>query len=168
MSARQQVTSDPALIERIRNIFLHHEPRVTIDDAAQMLGWSPAQMKAAISGGDIEVLGTCSGKVIELRELAGQALNQWSLATIEAALGRDASLILPPALRTRKLTVRLPRYQIEALRVLAADGGEAVDTFLDRMFQELADTEKERLAPVIPGLAEAIAWPEVTETARPC
>jgi hypothetical protein len=160
--------SDPALIERIRSIFLHHEPRVTIDDAAQMLGWSHAQMKAAISGGDIEVLRTCSGKVIELRELAGQALNQWSLATVEGALGRDASLILPPALRTRKFTVRLPLYQIEALRVLAADGGEAVDTFLDRMLQELADTEKERLAPVIPGLAEAIARPEVTETARPC
>jgi len=151
------------LVER-RPIRRDHEPRVTIDDAAHMLGWSPAQMKAAISGGDIEVLRTCGGKVIEIRELAALALNQWSLATIEAALGRDASLILPPALRTRKFTVRLPLYQIEALRVLAADGGEAVDTFLDRMFQELADTEKERLAPVIRGLAEAIAWPEVAET----
>ena len=160
--------SDPALIERIRNIFLHHEPRVTIDAAAQMLGWSPEQMKEAISGGDIEVVRTCSGKVIEIRELAGQALNQWSLATIEAALGRDASLILPPALRTRKLTVRLPLYQIATLRVLAADGGEAVDAFLDRMFQELADTERQRLAPVIPGLAEAIAWPEVAKTRQHC
>jgi hypothetical protein len=159
---------DSALTERIRSIFLHHEPRVTIDDAADLLGWSPAQMKAAITGGDIEVIETCSGKVIERREVAGQALNQWSLATIEAALGRDASLILPPALRTRKFTVRLPLYQIAALRVLAADGGEAVDTFLDRMFQELAETEKERLAPVIPGLAEAIAWPEVTKTGRAC
>lgn len=168
MSARQQVTSDPSLIERIRNIFLHHEPRVTIDDAADLLGWSPAQMKAAITGGDIEVVGTCSGKMIELRELAAQALHQWPLATIEEALGRDASLILPPALRTRKFTVRLPLYQIATLKVLASDGGEAVDTFLDRMFQELADIEKERLAPVIPGLAEAIAWPEVTETEQPC
>lgn len=160
--------SDPALIERIRNIFLHHEPRVTIDDGAQMLGWSPEQMKEAISGGDIEVVRTCSGKVIEIRELAGQALNRWSLATIEAALGRDASLILPPALRTRKLTVRLPLYQIAALRVLAADGGEAVDAFLDRMFQELADTERQRLAPAIPGLAEAIAWPEVAKRRQHC
>jgi hypothetical protein len=155
--------SDPALIERIRNIFLHHEPRVTIDNAAQMLGWSPAQMKAAISGGDIEVVRTCSGKVIELRELAGQALNQWSLATIEAALGRDASLILPPALRTRKLTVRLPLYQIAALTVLAADGGEGVDTrsstacFKNSRTQNRNDSR--RSSPV-----EAIAWPEVSET----
>jgi len=168
MRARQQIVSDPGLVERIRTIFLHDEPRVTIETAADMLGWSSAQMKAAISGGDIEVVSTCSGKMIKLRELAGQALNQWSLATIEEALGRDASLILPPALRTRKLTVRLPIYQIATLKVLASDGGEGVDTFLDRMFQELADNEKERLVPVIPGLAEAIAWPEVTETEQTC
>jgi hypothetical protein len=30
---------------------------------------------------------------------------------------------------------------------------------LMRTFAELADIEKERLAPVIPDLAEAIAWP---------
>src|SRR4051812_50159340 len=119
----RRLMSDPALIERIRNIFLHHESRVTIDDAAQMLGWSPAQMKAAISGGDIEVVRTCSGKVIEIRELAGQALNLWSLPTIEAALGPDASLILPPALRTRKLTVPLPAHPLAGPRVPAADGG---------------------------------------------
>jgi hypothetical protein len=158
--------SDPVLIERIRTIFLHDEPRVTIETATDMLGWSSAQMKAAISGGDIEVVSTCSGKMIELRELAGQALNQWSLTTIEEALGRDALLILPPALRTRKFTVRLPIYQIATLKFLAADGAEAVDTFLDRMFQELADNEKERLVPAIPGLAEAIAWPLI-EAAEP-
>ena len=31
---------DPALIERIRTIFLHDEPRVTIETATDMLGWS--------------------------------------------------------------------------------------------------------------------------------
>jgi len=30
---------DAALIQRIRAIFLHHEPRVTIADAAGLLGW---------------------------------------------------------------------------------------------------------------------------------
>lgn len=30
---------DPALIQRIRTIFLHHEPRVTIAGAAGLLGW---------------------------------------------------------------------------------------------------------------------------------
>jgi hypothetical protein len=150
---------DPALIQRIRAIFLHHEPRVTIDEAAGMLGWSRGEMDAAIANGDIEVVGTASGTRIEVRELAEVALQRWSLVTIEEALGRDAASILPAGLRTRKLTVRLPRYQIGALEVLAEDGREPVEAMLMRMFEELTDLHHERLARVIPGLGEAMAWP---------
>jgi hypothetical protein len=159
---------DPALIQCIRAIFLHHEPRVTIADAAGLLGWSRAEMNAAIRDGEIEVVETCSGKRIELRELAVYALQQWPLTAIEEALGPDATLIIPPALRTRKLTVRLPRYQIGALQVLAGDGRESVDAMLTRMFEELTDLNQERLARIIPGLAEAIAWPEAGEGDRAC
>jgi hypothetical protein len=159
---------DPALIQRIRAIFLHHEPRVTIADAAGMLGWSRAEMNRVIRSGEIEVVQTCSGKRIELRELATFAFQQCPLTAIEEAFGRDATLILPAALRTRKLTVRLPRYQIGALQVLAGDGRESVDAMLTRMFEELTDVNQERLARVIPGLAEAIAWPEPGEGDRVC
>ena len=158
---------DPAIIERIRAIFLHHESRVTIAEAAGMLGWSRAQMAAAIQNGDIEPVMTCSGKMIELRELAGQALNLWPLTMIEEALGRDAALIMPPALRTRRFTLRLPLYQIGALKVLADDGRESVDTMLIRMFEELTDLNKERLSHLIPGLADAIGWPEREESQQP-
>jgi len=72
---------------------------------------------------EIELVETCSGKRIEQRELAAYTLQQWPLTAIEEALGRDATLILPPALRTRKLTVRLPQYQIGALKVLPMTGG---------------------------------------------
>jgi len=122
----------------------------------------------AIRNGEIEVIETCSGKRIELRELAAYALQQWPLTLIEEALGRDATLILLPALRTRKLTVRLPRYQIGALQVLADDGRESVDAMLTRMFEELTDVNQERLTRLIPGLAEAIAWPEAGESDRAC
>jgi len=159
---------DSDLIERIRSIFLHHESRVTIAEAAALLGFSRAEMTAAIKGGEIELTDTCSGKRIELRELAVFAVDRWTLPVIEDALGRDAALILPPALRTRKLTVRLPLYQIGALRVLAEDGRESVDTMLERMFHELTDLHRERLSLVIPGLGEAIRWPEVDEQQQPC
>lgn len=124
-------------------------------------------MDAAISSGDIEPIMTCSGQRVELRELAGQALHLWPLTTIEEALGRDAALVMPPALRTRKLTVRLPLYQIGALRVLAEDGRESVDTLLTRMFEELTDLNQERLSRLIPGLSEAIGWPEREEMQQP-
>ncbi|HYK00367.1 MAG TPA: hypothetical protein VE974_01335 [Thermoanaerobaculia bacterium] len=159
---------DTTTSQRIRTIFLHHESRVTIAEAAGMLGWSRAEMNRAIRNGEIEVVETCSGKRIELRELAAYALQQWPLTAIEEALGRDATLILPAALRTRKLTVRLPQYQIGTLQVLADDGRESVDAMLMRMFEELADLNQERLSRLIPGLAEAIAWPEVGEGDRAC
>ena len=62
----------------------------------------------------------------------------------------------------------LPRYQIGALRVLADDGRESVDAMLTRMLEELTDLNQERLARLIPGLAEAIAWPEAGQSDRPC
>jgi hypothetical protein len=150
---------DPTLIQRIRAIFLHHEPHVTVGEAAEMLGWPQGEMNAAIANGEIEVVGTCSGTRIELRELAEVALQRWSLVTIEEALGREAASILPAGLRTRKFTVRLPRYQIGVLEVLAEDGREPVEVMLMRMFEELTDQHHERLARVIPGLGEAMAWP---------
>lgn len=158
---------DSTLTERIRIIFLHHESRVTIDEAAHMLGWTTAELNAAIKSGDIEPIGTCSGKMIALREVAMKALDLWSLNTVEDALGPDAKLIMPPALRTRKITLRLPLYQIGALKVLAEDGRESVDTMLMRMFEELTDLNKERLSRLIPGLAEAIGWPEREEGEQP-
>jgi hypothetical protein len=150
---------DPTLIKRIRSIFLHHEARVTIGEAAGMLGWLRGEMDAAVANGDIEVVGTCSGKWIELRELAEVALQRWSLVMIEEALGREAAAILPAGLRTRKFTVRLPRYEIGVIEVLAEDGREPVEVMLMRMFEDLADLHHERLARVIPGLGEAMAWP---------
>ncbi|HEX8253353.1 MAG TPA: hypothetical protein VF846_09415 [Thermoanaerobaculia bacterium] len=157
---------DPIVTERIRAIFLHHESRVTVAEAAAMLGWSRAAMNAAIRDGDIELVGTCSGNMIELRELVSYALQQWPLAAVEKALGREAALILPPALRTRKFTVRLPLYQIAALRALAEDGGEPVDVMLTRMFEELADISRDQLLTRVPGLEEAIGWPTVAESGR--
>jgi hypothetical protein len=146
---------DSLLMQRIRAIFLHHEAHVTIGAGAGMLGWSRGEMDAAIANGEIEV----AGKQIEVRELVEVALQRWSLVTIEEALGRDAASVLPAGLRTRKFTVRLPRYQIGALEVLAEDGREPVEAMLMRMFEELTDLHRERLARVIPGLGEAMAWP---------
>jgi hypothetical protein len=151
---------NPDITARIRAIFLHGEPYVTITEAARLLGWSRSAMDRAIRDGEVEVTTTCSGPRFDIRELAEKALDLWTLPVVEAALGRDASLIFPPAVRTRKLVLRLPAYQVEALRILAGDASESVDTMLERMFSELADIHSERLAPVIPGLAEAIAWPQ--------
>lgn len=149
-----------AIVERIRGIFLHHESLVTIDTAARLLGFSAGEMIAAIDGGEIEVTATDAGDRIDLRELVEWALQRWPLETIERALGREASLILPAALRTSRLSVRLPMYVIAALRHLARAGNESVDAFLARELHELAAPYAEQLAANIPGYAEASQWPD--------
>lgn len=159
---------DPTLVQRIRAIFPHPAPHVTIGEAAAILGWSRAQRNAAVRNGEIEVVATGGGKRIETRELAAWALQEWAVTTIEDALGRDAGGILPPPLRTRRLTVRLPRYQAEALKLLAEDARESVDAVLTRAVEDLAARDRARFSRLVPGFADAIAWPETGEEPPAC
>jgi hypothetical protein len=168
MRARQQIVSDPSLIERIRDIFLHDEPRVTVAGAARLLGCPSDDITAAIEEGDIETIATGGGPMIDIREIAEQALHVWPLVTIEEALGADASLILPPGVRTRRFSARLPRYIIAALQRLAEENGESVETLLTRELHGLAHTNKDRLAAAIPGFAEAIDWPLSDDETQAC
>jgi hypothetical protein len=158
---------DPVIVDRIRAIFLHHEHRVTPDAAAKMLGWTRAQMNEAIDAEEINVVGMCGGKtMIELRELASYVSYEWPIHVIEKALGREAALILPPGLRTRKLTVRLPLVHIQLLEVLASEAKQSVTKFLELEIEERAGNEKERLAGIIPGIVEAYYWPHEVPNQR--
>lgn len=151
---------DPEFAARIRGIFLHDEHRVTPDAAAKLLGWTRAQIREAIDAEEIRVIGTCGGKtMIELRDLASYAAREWPIHVIEKALGREAALILPPGLRTRKLSVRLPLVYIQLLGVLASEAEQSVTKFLELEIEEHAGLEKERLAGIIPGIVEAYYWP---------
>lgn len=107
-------------INHIRAIFLHPEPRVTIAEAAHMLGWSSGRMNEAMHDGEIEVAGTRGSSCVEVAELVEMALSRWSMTEIERALGSNARKILPLGLRTRTLRTRLPRYLIDMLQHLAA------------------------------------------------
>ena len=158
---------DPELAARIRGIFLHHETRVTVGAAARLLGWSRAEMTEAIDSGEMYAIDTCSGvEMVELRDLASYAAHEWPMHVIEKALGREASQILPPGLRTRNLTVRLPLIHIRLLEVLADEARQSVTKFLELMCDELAGNEKERLAGLLPGIVEAYHWPHEVPAQR--
>lgn len=153
------LTSD--LTQRIRAIFLHENERVTIEDAAVLLGRTEADVLAAIEAGDIETIATCSGLLIDTRELAEQAVHVWPLKVIEEALGRDASIVMPAGLRTTKLTVRVPAFLIQVLHILAADNGEDADALLARELHGLAHTHRERLCSSIVDFDDCVDWPLV-------
>lgn len=159
---------EPDVINRIRAIFLHPEPRVTVTEAAHLLGWSSGRMNEALRDGEIEVVGTCRSSRIDLAELVEMALSLWPMTEIERALGSSARKILPPGLRTRTLYTRLPRYLIDMLRHLAATERASLELFLSRELQDLASARRETLARELPGFAEAFDWPRRNETQPNC
>src|SRR5712692_3788670 len=94
---------DPELVQRIRTIFLHPRPYVSIGEAAWILRWSSEEMERAIVTRDIEVTVTCSGKEIAVEEVLAKARALWPVEAIEEALGASAARVLPPELRPRRV-----------------------------------------------------------------
>ncbi|HEX9982175.1 MAG TPA: hypothetical protein VGF69_02835 [Thermoanaerobaculia bacterium] len=110
---------DQHLINRIRAIFLHQRPHVTIAEATALLGWSRAEMSRAVASGEVEVVATSLGKWLWREELMAKALEVWAPEVIEEALGADAGRVLPEGVRLVEVRVRLPRHQVAMLAVFA-------------------------------------------------
>ena len=77
----------------------------------------------------------------------------------EGALGDDAGRVLPQALRTAELRVRLPRHHISMLEYRAGQQRTTVSGVLARELDGIASAHAEELSAVLPGFAAALAWP---------
>jgi hypothetical protein len=146
-------------ITRIRHIFLHHRPHVSIMTAATLLGWSPAQVRAAIAAGEIETNVTPLATWVWRKELMAKAVEQWPLDAIEEALGADAERIIPAALRSCELRARVPRYQVAMLAHIAQQESITISAVLTRELEDIACARADELAEAIPGFGVALAWP---------
>jgi hypothetical protein len=80
---------------------------------------------------------------------------------VEEALGADMAEAIPELLRLADLEVRIPRMQVVTLERLAANDGQTVSAVLARELRDLVSAHAEWLSVEIPGLAEALAWPDV-------
>jgi hypothetical protein len=65
-------------------------------------------MSAAIEAGEVELWTTPVGKWFPRAEMMAKALEIWPLHVIEEALGAEGDGVLPQAIRTAELRVRLP------------------------------------------------------------
>jgi hypothetical protein len=157
-----------ALTDRIRHIFLHQRPHVSIMTARRLLGWSQAQMTRAIAAGEIELMTTPLAKWVWRDELIAKAVELWPLDVIESALGDDATRVLPAAIRTCELRARLPRYQVAMLERFAEQGSMTVSAVLTRELDDVASAHAAELSQAIPGFAAALAWPEGIDTRQAC
>lgn len=159
---------DPDLIARVRNIFLHRRPHVTVAAATALLGWSRGEMSTAIARGEIVVVATDIDRWIWRKELMAKAFELWPAATIEEALGADANTVLPAALQTAEIRARLPRYQLPMLEYLAEREGTTVSDVLARELEDFASGRSEELSAAIPGFGAALEWLDGEQPQLPC
>jgi hypothetical protein len=159
---------EPDVIHRIRHIFLQPRPHVSILQATVLLGWTREEMSRAIAEGDVELMTTPLGKWFWREELMAKALETWPLEVIEEALGADGAEVLPHALRTKELRVRLPRHHVAMLEYRAEQHRTTVSGALARELDGIASADAEELARVIPGFAAAMGWPEGVGEEVPC
>jgi hypothetical protein len=124
--------------------------------AASLLGIPFSELKREIESGAIVAVSTPLGRRVPREEMIAAAMRRWDQATIEQALGDEAAAVLPEATRLVELRARVPRYQRDMLRHLAGQQATSVD---DVLLEDVACAHAEELAGVLPGFAEALAWP---------
>jgi len=150
---------ETVVVDRIRHIFLQPRPHVSIMQATALLGWTRRQMSEAIASGEVELWTTPLGKWFPRSEMMAKAIEIWPLHVIEEALGDEADGILPRVIRTAELRVRLPRHHIDMLSYRAVQQETTVSGVLEQELDGIASAHAEELSEVLPGFAEAMAWP---------
>jgi len=147
------------VISRIRHIFLQPGPHVSIMQATLLLGWSRREMSVAIERGEVELWTTPLGRWVPRGEMMAKALEIWPIHVIEEALGDEADGVLPRAIRSAELRVRLPRHHIDMLEYRAGQQVTTVSGVLARELDGIASAHLEELSAALPGFAEAMTWP---------
>lgn len=158
---------EPDIIDRIRHIFLHPRPHVSISEATALLGWTRAEMTAALAAGEVDLMTTPLGKWFWREELIAKLLETWPLDAIEDALGPDADRILPHALRTAELRLRLPRHHIAMLEYRAEQHNTTISHVLAQELDALASANADELSAAIPSFATALRWPDTDSVQLP-
>ncbi|HXA16712.1 MAG TPA: hypothetical protein VN380_06965 [Thermoanaerobaculia bacterium] len=99
------------------------------------------------------------GKWFPLAERMAKAMEVWPMHVIEEALGDDADGILPQAIRSEELRVRLPRHHIDMLHYRADHQETTVSGVLARELDGIASAHIEEPSGRYRGFADAMAWP---------
>jgi hypothetical protein len=146
--------------ETIRSLFLHPRPTYPLPEAATLLGMDWREVRAWVEVGELEGVDTDQGLVLPWGELVSFGMDFWSQEVVEEALGAEVAEAIPELLRLADLEVRIPRMQVVALERLAARDRLTVGTVLTRELRDLVSVHSEWLSAMVPGFAEALAWPE--------
>src|SRR5258706_3638468 len=150
----------------VRAIFLQRREFYGPQDVQRLTGIQPERVRAAIEQGELDGELIRNGFRIRWPQLAALALDVWSLEEVERALGEDAAQVIPPLVRNAALAARVPRYQLLMLETLARRRGCSADAVVADSLLTLAEECAEALESEIPGIIEAIHFPEAVAVPR--
>ena len=142
----------------VKQLFLDTTANYSLDEAATLLGWTREELAAELSSQFLTEREEWLLRPIPSAAIAVLAFADWSYEAIERALGAEAFL-LPPLVRLKELTVRLPAHQIAALEAAAAREQTTVSDILARELVELTTAEAPELEQTLDGFRDAFHWP---------
>ena len=145
--------------QRIRTLFLDPADSYTLREVATLTGTPIRSLRREVADGLRDAEKVRGVWRFLWRQAVYVAMERWSIAEIQDALGDDARAVLPPLLALRTVTVRLPEYILLAFEAVAAEGGTTLEAALGYELVEFAGTHLTWLEGSIPGYREAYFSP---------
>jgi hypothetical protein len=145
--------------QSIQTLFLQPAESYTLREVATLTGTPIRALRREVAAGLRDATKVRGAWRFLWRHAVYVAMERWSLAEIQDALGDAAAGVLPPLLALREVTVRLPEYIIRALESAAADDGRTIEAALGYELIEFAGMYLKRLGPTIPGYRQAYLFP---------
>ena len=145
--------------QRIRSLFLAPAESYTLRQVAKLTDIPARALRREVARGGHDATKECRQWRFAWRQAACIAMQRWTLAEIQDALGSDAANVLPPLLTLRAVTVRLPEFIVRALEAVAADDGTTLEHTLYGELIDFAGTRTDQLETRIPGYRRAYLFP---------
>lgn len=154
--------------DRIREVFLAPQPSYDQSGVAGLLGIPESTVRDALAGGTISAIGGGPELRIAWEDVVALGLeHRWTYRMLTEALRGVDAPALPPLVRVVPRRVVLPRFQWDALRLLAERraSDERREITASDLLEEAtsgflsATADWDALETSIPGLRAAAAWP---------
>lgn len=145
--------------QRIRSLFLAPANSYTLREVATLTDTPVRTLRREVARGLRDAEKVRGVWRFLWRQAVYVAMERWTLAEIQDALGADAANVLPPLLALRIVTVRLPEYIVRAFEAVATADGTTLDAALGFELIEFAGSNLTRLQSSIPGYRQAYLFP---------
>jgi hypothetical protein len=145
--------------KRIHTLFLHPVESYSLEEAARLLGITCKALIREAEQDNRADYRLNSRWFFRWRQVAYIAFRTWTLAEIQEALGAESEVVLPPLLRLREVTVRLPEYIVRGMEIAARDDRTTLDDWLTRELVDFAGTVVNHMDRRVPGFRRAYLFP---------